>query len=228
MNDINEKLSALYDGELSKDEIDDLLDIIKKDSPLQKKLSMYSLIGLATSKDETNIVSIESKKNKTKNFFSNIWLSNTLTAAASILLTLTIVNNIDFSRMNISTDSTNQISSAINSKEAKETALKSEEYLADYIMKVINEPNFMNSNQSLDLQNVGFSNNLENGYLYSKGNENFKLRIEKNNFGLKKVRYWKHGNKIIYLVPLSDGRAVTLYGNISISTALAIAQSITK
>ena len=228
MNDINEKLSALYDGELSKDEIDDLLDIIKKDSPLQKKLSMYSLIGLATSKDETNIVSIESKKNKTKNFFSNIWLSNTLTAAASILLTLTIVNNIDFSRMNISTDSTNQISSAINSKEAKETALKSEEYLADYIMKVINEPNFMNSNQSVDLQNVGFSNNLENGYLYSKGNENFKLRIEKNNFGLKKVRYWKHGNKIIYLVPLSDGRAVTLYGNIPISTALAIAQSITK
>lgn len=228
MNDINEKLSALYDGELSKDEIDDLLDIIKKDSSLQKKLSMYSLIGLATSKDETNIVSIESKKNKTKNFFSNIWLSNTLTAAASILLTLTIVNNIDFSRMNISIDSTNQISSAINSKEAKETALKSEEYLADYIMKVINEPNFMNSNQSLDLQNVGFSNNLENGYLYSKGNENFKLRIEKNNFGLKKVRYWKHGNKIIYLVPLSDGRAVTLYGNISISTALAIAQSITK
>lgn len=228
MNDINEKLSALYDGELSKDEIDDLLDIIKKDSSLQKKLSMYSLIGLATSKDETNIVSIESKKNKTKNFFSNIWLSNTLTAAASILLTLTIVNNTDFSRMNISIDSTNQISSAINSKEAKETALKSEEYLADYIMKVINEPNFMNSNQSLDLQNVGFSNNLENGYLYSKGNENFKLRIEKNNFGLKKVRYWKHGNKIIYLVPLSDGRAVTLYGNISISTALAIAQSITK
>ena len=228
MNDINEKLSALYDGELSKEEIDDLLDIINKDSTLQKKLSMYSLIGLATSKDETNIVSIESKKNKTKNFFSNIWLSNTLTAAASILLTLTIVNNIDFSRMNISIDSTNQISSAINSKEAKETALKSEEYLADYIMKVINEPNFMNSNRSLDLQNVGFSNNLENGYLYSKGNENFKLRIEKNNFGLKKVRYWKHGNKIIYLVPLSDGRAVTLYGNISISTALAIAQSITK
>ncbi|MFL2708085.1 MAG: sigma-E factor negative regulatory protein [Gammaproteobacteria bacterium] len=228
MNDINEKLSALYDGELSKEEIDDLLDIINKDSTLQKKLSMYSLIGLATSKDETNIVSIESKKNKTKNFLSNIWLSNTLTAAASILLTLTIVNNIDFSRMNISIDSTNQISSAINSKEAKETALKSEEYLADYIMKVINEPNFMNSNRSLDLQNVGFSNNLENGYLYSKGNENFKLRIEKNNFGLKKVRYWKHGNKIIYLVPLSDGRAVTLYGNISISTALAIAQSITK
>ena len=228
MNDINEKLSALYDGELSKEEIDDLLDIINKDSTLQKKLSMYSLIGLATSKDETNIVSIESKKNKTKNFFSNIWLSNTLTAAASILLTLTIVNNTDFSRMNISIDSTNQISSAINSKEAKETALKSEEYLADYIMKVINEPNFMNSNQSLDLQNVGFSNNLENGYLYSKGNENFKLRIEKNNFGLKKVRYWKHGNKIIYLVPLSDGRAVTLYGNIPISTALAIAQSITK
>ena len=28
MNDINEKLSALYDGELSKEEIDDLLDII--------------------------------------------------------------------------------------------------------------------------------------------------------------------------------------------------------
>ena len=27
MNDINEKLSALYDGELNKDEIDDLLAV---------------------------------------------------------------------------------------------------------------------------------------------------------------------------------------------------------
>ena len=129
--------------------------------------------------------------------------------------------------MDISSSSTNQISSAINSKEAKEVINKSEESLADYIMKVINDPNFMNSNEYIDLRNVGFLSESRTGSTYSKGKENFKLRIEKNNFGLNKIRYWKHGNKMIYLVPLSDGRAITIYGNVTLSTAISIAKSIT-
>jgi len=226
MNNINEKLSAMYDGELSMEEIDDLLDIINEDPSLQEKLSMYGLISHASTDALNNVVTLKSNRKKSNRFLSNVWLSNSITAAASIALTLIFVNNVDLSRMGISSSYTDQISSAINSKEAKEVAFKSEENLADYVMKVINEPNFMNSKNSLDLKNVGFTKNTPKGDVYSKGNQNFQLRIEKNNFGLTQIKYWKHGNKMIYLIPLSDGRALTLYGNINLSTAVSISQSI--
>ena len=227
MNEINEKLSALYDGELNIDELDDLIEIISKEKNLQKQISMYSLIGTAINHKSNNVVDIDSKKRGIKDIVSNIWVSNSLTAAASILLTLVFINN-DFSRMNINIDSSKQISSAINSEEAKNIAQRADEYLTDHIMNIINDPNYVTSNSSIDLRNVGYRNNSINGYSRSNGNENFQLRIEKKNFGLKKIRYWKHGNKMIYLVPLKDGRVLTLYGNISLSSALALAASVNK
>ena len=120
MSDIKEKISALYDGELDNNEIDDLLKIIDKDPNLQEQLSLYGLAGLAVHKDGNNIVSIDSGNRENKSIFSNLWFSNGLTAAASILLTLFIINNVDISRMNISEDSTNKIASAINSPETKD------------------------------------------------------------------------------------------------------------
>ena len=111
--------------------------------------------------------------------------------------------------------------------EAREIADRSEENLTDYVLKVINDPNFMNSKLPVDLRNVGFSLNSKKGDIYSKGKENFKIRIEKNNFGLRKIRYWNHSNKKIYLIPITDGRIVTIYGNISTATAISIAKSIT-
>ena len=108
MNDIDKKISELYDGELDHDEIEGLLEIISADPELQKKLSMYSLAGIASDFKTNEVVSINSHDRPNKNIFSNIWLSNSLTAAASVLLTLTIVNNADFSRMDISSSSTNQ------------------------------------------------------------------------------------------------------------------------
>ena len=227
MNEINEKLSALYDGELNIDELDELIEIVSKEKNLQKQISMYSLIGTAINHKSNTVVDIDSKKRGIKDIVSNIWVSNSLTAAASILLTLVFINN-DFSRMNINIDSSKQISSAINSEEAKNIAQRADEYLTDHIMNIINDPNYMTSNSSIDLRNVGYRNNSINGYSRSNGNENFQLRIEKKNFGLKKIRYWKHGNKMIYLVPLKDGRVLTLYGNISLSSALAIAESVNK
>ena len=84
----------------------------------------------------------------------------------------------------------------------------------------------MNSQENVDLRNVGFNYNKIGTNSYIKGNENVQLRIEKNDFGLKKVRYWKHGNKMIYLIPIKRERVLTLYGNISISSALNIAESL--
>ena len=178
--------------------------------------------------DKKNVTSLDFKTKKDKSIFSNLWFSNGLTAAASILLTFFIINNFDNSRMNISTESANQITLAVNSKEAKDIALKSEEYLIDHILNIINDPNYMNSQDSIDLRNVGFRHSKVEDYGYSRGNENFKIRIEKKNLGIKKTRYWKHGKKMIYVVPLSDGRVVTLYGNISASSARTIAESLTK
>jgi hypothetical protein len=225
MSDIKERLSALYDGELDSKDIDSVLEELEADNNLQKTLSLYSLIGLSLA-SENKVTDINDfKVEKNKNIFTNIWLSNTLTAAASIILTLFVVNYADFSRMNISVDSTNKIASAVSSREAKEIISNSDEYLVDHIMSVINDPSFMNSN-TIDLKNVGYAAGRAGNIGYSNGNEKFQLRIENKNFGLKKIRYWKHGNKMIYIVPISNGRVVTLYGNLSASSAIEIANSI--
>ena len=225
MSDIKERLSALYDGELDSNDIDSVLEELEADNNLQKTLSLYSLIGLSLA-NENKVTDINDfKVEKNKNIFTNIWLSNTLTAAASIILTLFVVNYADFSRMSISVDSTNKIASAVSSREAKEIISNSDEYLVDHIMSVINDPSFMNSN-TIDLKNVGYAAGRAGNIGYSNGNEKFQLRIENKNFGLKKIRYWKHGNKMIYIVPISNGRVVTLYGNLSASSAIEIANSI--
>ena len=225
MSDIKERLSALYDGELDSNDIDSVLEELEADNNLQKTLSLYSLIGLSLA-NENKVTDINDfKVEKNKNIYTNIWLSNTLTAAASIIFTLFVVNYADFSRMSISVDSTNKIASAVSSREAKEIISNSDEYLVDHIMSVINDPSFMNSN-TIDLKNVGYAAGRAGNIGYSNGNEKFQLRIENKNFGLKKIRYWKHGNKMIYVVPISNGRVVTLYGNLSASSAIEIANSI--
>lgn len=230
MSDIKEKISAFYDGELnlSSEEIDELIIFINENPSLSEQISMMALTSAMNENEDSNLRSINAKKKDSNISYKNFWLSNSITAAATILLTLTVVTNFDFSRMNVSTDSSNRISSAINSKEAKMIAQRSEEQLTDYIMKIVNEPGFMAGNEIVDLRNVGYQYNPTNGSNYFKDKENFQLRIEKKDFGLNKIKYWKHGNKMIYLVPLSDGRVLTLYGNISLNSAISIAQSLNK
>ena len=228
MNNIKEKISAMYDGELNSSEIDELIEIVNNNKDMQKLLSLYSLINVALNQRSNKFKSKIVNKDSFKNIFSNVWLSNSLTAAATVLLTLTFINYPDSSRLNENIDSTNQISSAINSKEAQLIAQRSEEYITDHVMKVLNDPNYMNSSSRIDLRNVGFNLISSDGFSYIKGKEKFQLRIENKDFGLKKVRYWKHGNKMIYLVPLENGKVITLYGNISLTSAVEIAKSLDR
>ena len=226
-NDINEKLSALYDGELDESEINSVLDTLSSDKSLQKKLSNYALMSSALNINEGNIQPIKSKNRLNPNF----WLSNGITAAASVLLTIAFVNfdTINFSRLGPDNEAANRLSLAINSKEAKDIASLSQENLVDHVLKVINNPEFMSSNNSdVDLRNVGFNTKGQVNRQYIKGEESFRLRIEKKNLGIKKIRYWQHGNKMIYLVPLADGRVLTLYGNLNSESAIEIAQVIDK
>ena len=226
-NDINEKLSALYDGELDEAEINSVLDALSSDESLQKKLSHYALMSSALNINEGNVQPIKPKNR----FNSNFWFSNGITAAASVLLTIVFINfdTINFSRLGPDNEAANRLNLAINSKEAKDIASLSEENLVDHVLKVINNPEFMSSNNSdIDLRNVGFNTKGQSNRQYIKGKENFRLRLEKKNLGINKVRYWKHGNKMIYLVPLADGRVLTLYGNLNSKSAIEIAEVIDK
>ena len=223
-NNIDEKLSALYDGELDANQIDEVLSMLDKDTNLQKKLSTYAL--MSSSININNVQSIKSHS-KVKNY--SFWFSNSITAAATVLLTLFTINQFDFSRMGEDISAKNQLNIAMSSKEAKEIVSKAEENLVDHVMHVINNPDIDNSTPyDIDLRNVGYNRMSSNGRMFNKGNKNFLLRIEKKNLGINKVRYWQYGDKMIHVVPLTDGRVVTIYGNIDTQSAIDVANSITN
>jgi len=80
--------------------------------------------------------------------------------------------------------------------------------------------------KNIDLRNVGYQKLNPNSRQFNRGNKSFILRVEKKNLGIKNIKNWRYGNKMIYVVPLSDGRVVTLYGNIDANSAIEIANSI--
>ncbi len=222
---LEEKLSALYDGELDANEVDGILDMLEKDVSLQKKLSQYALVSSSVN-NSNDIQSIATKK-KPVNY--GFWFSNAITAAATVLLTFVAINQLEFSRMGEDISAKNQLNIAMSSKEAKDIVSKTEENLVDHVMHVINNPDLDNATPyDIDLRNVGYNRLSSNGRKFNKGDKNFILRIEKKNLGINKVRYWRHGDKIIHIVPLADGRVVTIYGNIDAQSAIKVANSIGK
>ena len=224
MDSIEEKISALYDGELGNKETDQVLLMIENDVNLQNKLSKYALVSSAMSQQKNYVQSITSSKRSRK---FNFWVSNSITAAAAVLITFFAINQFDLNRMGEDLSAKNQINIAVNSKEAKDIANRAEENLVDHVMQVINnQPNDNMSSYNVDLRNVGSTRTSPNSRTYNKGNKNFVLRIEKKNLGIKKVRNWQHKDKMIYVVPMQDGRVITLYGNIDQKSALEIANSI--
>ena len=224
MDSIEEKISALYDGELGNKETDQVLLMIENDVNLQNKLSKYALVSSAMRQQKNNVQSITSGKRSNK---FNFWVSNSITAAATVLITFFAINQFDSNRMGEDLSAKNQINIAVNSKAAKDIANRAEENLVDHVMQVINnQPNDNMTSYNVDLRNVGYTRTSPNSRTYNKGNKNFVLRIEKKNLGIKKVRNWQHKDKMIYVVPMQDGRVITLYGNIDQKSALEIANSI--
>ena len=224
MDNIEEKISALYDDELSEQEIDEVLLMVEKDSNLREKISKYGLLTSAVKHENNNIQSIIAKRKK-PNF--NFWLSNSITAAAAVMITFFSLNQFDLNRMGEDISAKNQINIAINSKEAKDTAKRAEENLVDHVMQIINNSqNDSLTPYNIDLRNVGYTRSSPNSRTYNKGNKNFTLHIEKKTLGINKLRNWQHKDKMIYVVPLQDGRVLTLYGNIDQKSALEIANQI--
>ena len=224
MDSIEEKISALFDGELGDKETDQVLLMIENDVNLQNKLSKYALMSSAMRQQKNNVQSITSSWSSKK---FNFWVSNSITAAATVLITFFAINQFDLNRMGEDIAAKNQINIAVNSKEAKDIANRAEENLVDHVMQVINnQPNDNMTSYNVDLRNVGYTRSSPNSTTYNKGSKNFVLRIEKKNLGIKKVRNWRHKDKMIHIVPMQDGRVITLYGNIDQKSALEIANSI--
>ena len=215
-------ISSFFDGELDQDSFEKSLSN-STDKRFKEKISMYGVISAAANLNNTNVVPI---KNINLNKNRILWLSNGLTAAASILLTVLYINQSDFSRLGVDKDAQDALNLAIKSPEAQEIADSREDNLVNHVLSVVNNSALGSSDPLMDLRNVGFNLNDASKRHYSNGKQNFTMHIEKKNFNLKKVRYWRYGNKNIYLIPLQDGRTLTLYGNLDQKSAQQIINNI--
>ena len=222
MDKYDEDISSFFDGELDQDSFEKSLSN-STDKRFKEKISMYGVISAAANLNNTNVVPI---KNINLNKNRILWLSNGLTAAASILLTVLYTNQSDFSRLGVDKDAQDALNLAIKSPEAQEIADSREDNLVNHVLSVVNNSALGSSDPLMDLRNVGFNLNDASKRHYSNGKQNFTMHIEKKNFNLKKVRYWRYGNKNIYLIPLQDGRTLTLYGNLDQKSAQQIINNI--
>ena len=102
MDKYDEIISSLYDGELDNDQTEKAMRLLKDHKDLSKRVAMYGVISAAAKLEQANVVDI----NATKPYKNKVlWLSNGLTAAASVLLTVFFINQPDFSRLGVDRDS---------------------------------------------------------------------------------------------------------------------------
>ena len=227
MTDINEKLSALFDGELAASEIDELLLNID-DEDVQDKLRDYAQLSALISNEQKEKTKNNIIRLKFNDFLKyNPLLSNGISAAAAVILTIFLINPSNSDRLGFNSEAQSQIQAAINSDEAKNNILRIEEALLEHMLNVLDQSNVKKNNQyNPNLTNVGFQNRSNRPGHYTNGRENFYIHIADKDLGLKNVRYWKSGKNMVYLYPLPDGKVITLYGNLNIEEANKIISSI--
>ena len=226
MNKDLEKLSALYDGELSSKDMQDSLAQMNADEDLKNTFQKFGLISDLVQRHS------EEKTSKIlflKDYFNKInpVMSNLVTAAATVLITLIILYQFDEDRFQVDRDSSLQLSSALSSDQAKNQLLNADQNIMEHIIHI------MQSNQSHNSQRVsknwipvGFSVNPNNPNQYSNGRNNLFFHLENKQLGIKNVKYFKANNNWIYLIPLQDGRLLTAYGDVPPSMADPMIQSI--
>jgi hypothetical protein len=221
-----EKLSALYDGELSSKDMQDSLAKMNADEGLKNTFKKFGLIS--------DLVQRHSEEKTSKILFLKDYLSkinpvmgNLVTAAATVLITLIILYQFDENRFQVDRDSSLQLSSALTSDQAKIQLLNADQNIMEHMIHI------MQSNQSHNYQKVsknwipvGFSVNPNNPNQYSNGRNNLFFHLENKQLGIKKVKYFKANNNWIYLIPLQDGRLLTAYGDVPPSMADPMIQSI--
>jgi hypothetical protein len=223
-----EKLSALYDGELSYLEIQEGLDKMHEDPDLKETFHKFGLISELVQREaeqkNTKIISY-------KDYFSKVnpLMSNLVTAAATVVLTLAALYQFGDDRFQVDRESSLQLSSAISSDEAKSQLLNADQNIMEHMIHIMQSNKSHNSEQiSKNWIPVGFSANPNNPNQYSNGRNNLFFHLENKQLGIKNVKYFKANNNWIYLIPLQDGRLLTAYGDIPPSVANPMIQSIYK
>ena len=223
-----EKLSALYDGELSSKDMQDSLAKMNADEGLKNTFQKFGLIS--------DLVQRHSEEKTSKISFLKDYLSkinpvmgNLVTAAATVLITLIILYQFDENRFQVDRDSSLQLSSALSSDQAKNHLLNADQNIMEHMIHIM-QSNESHGSQPLsqDWIPVGFSVNPRNPYQYSNGRNNLFFHLENKQLGIKKVKYFKANNNWIYLIPLQDGRLLTAYGDVPPSMADPMIQSINQ
>jgi len=221
-----EKLSALYDGELSPKETQEVLAKMNADEDLKNTFQKFGLISDIA---QRHLSQKTSKVLLLRDYLSQVnpIMSNLVTAAATVLITLIILYQFDDDRFQVDRDSSLQLSSALSSDQAKSQLLNTDQNIMEHMIHI------MQSNQSHNSQKVsknwipvGFSVNPNNPNQYSNGRNNLFFHLENKQLGIKKVKYFKANNNWIYLIPLQDGRLLTAYGDVPPSVADSMIQSI--
>tara|TARA_B100000686_G_C16665015_1_gene903102 strand:- start:412 stop:1104 length:693 start_codon:yes stop_codon:yes gene_type:complete len=223
-----EKLSALYDGELTREEMQENLKKLNLDEDFKKTFHRFGIISEIVQRNSNQDTS---KVTFLRDYFKNLnpVMSNLITAAATVLITLIILYEFDNDRFQVDRDSSLQLSSAISSDLAKSQLLNADQNIMEHMIHI------MQSNQSHNAQPVsknwipvGFSVNPNNPNQYSNGRNNLFFHLENKQLGIKEVKYFKANNNWIYLIPLNDGRLLTAYGDVPPSVANPMIQAIYK
>ena len=221
-----EKLSALYDGELSSKEIQESLVEMNAYEDLKNTFQKFGLIS--------DLVQRHSEQKTTKVFFLQDYLSkinplmsNLVTAAATVMITLIILYQFDEDRFQVDKNSSLQLSSALSSEQAKDQLLNTDQNIMEHMIHIMQSNKAHNSQQvSKNWVPVGFSVSPNNPNQYTNGRNNLFFHLENKQLGIKKVKYFKANNNWIYLIPLQDGRLLTAYGDVPPSVADPMIQTI--
>ena len=210
-----EKLSAWYDDEISQEDFDKGLESLGSSSESKKILHQYAILSeLMQRKSKPQI----SKLAQLIDYLpqKNPWLSNVFTAAATVLITIVVLYQVDADRFGSDKASQLQLTSALSSQEAKDQLIIADQNIMDHMIHIMqsnqqHEPNTIPK----EMIPIGFMPSAKNPSRYTNGNNNLYFHIENKQLGIKKVKYYKANNNWIYLIPLRDGRLLTAYGDVS-------------
>ena len=209
-----EKLSAWYDGEISQEDFDKGLENLGSSSESKKILHQYAILSeLMQRKSQPQV----SKPAQLIDYLpqKNPWLSNAFTAAATVLITIMVLYQVDADRFGSDEVSQMQLTSALSSPEAKDQLISADQNIMDHMIHIMqsnqqHEPNSIPK----EMIPVGFMPSAKNPSRYTNGNNNLYFHIENKQLGINKVKYYKANNNWIYLIPLRDGRLLTAYGDV--------------
>ena len=208
MDDINSKLSQLYDDELNQDQLDDVLKNLNSNLQLQKKYSSYGLISDVLSSSPAEKVTFV---DFAKKVLSNRLVGNGLTAAATIFLTVLFLYDPEANRLAESSEQSRQIRDAVASEEA---AIISNNIMQNEIRHLISLDNNYQPMSSIDLSPVGYNQIKGSPDTFQKGKKKVRIRITNNQSGLNEIRFFDYGHTTVYLYPLDD-KIVSVSGDLS-------------